>query len=88
MERLTHDVACIDLLHAKFAYTAAAPYLRNYNTQKHNKDLGCYLKVSCGTLNSSSSSFHATLHMGNEELALDMAPGSLHKHVRGEILWP
>jgi len=61
MERLTHDVACIDLLHAKFAYTAAAPYLRNYNTQKHNKDLGCYLKVSCGTLNSSSSSFNATL---------------------------
>jgi hypothetical protein len=24
----------------------------------------------------------------NEELALDMAPGSLHKHVTGEILWP
>lgn len=64
MGRLTHDVACIDLLHAKFAYTAAAPYLRNYNTQKHNKDLGCYLKVSCGTLNSSSSSFNATLDMG------------------------
>lgn len=61
--------------------------------------LGCYLKVSCGTVNSSSSSFNATLDMGtlqvgyisnlkiNEELALDMAPGSLHKHVTGEILW-
>jgi len=44
MGRVTHDVACIDLLHANFAYTAAALYLRNYNTQKHKKDFGLLLE--------------------------------------------
>jgi hypothetical protein len=45
-------------VNCEFACIAAAPYLGNDNTHKHNRDVGCNSKVACGTPDSSSSKCH------------------------------